>query len=154
MLRLLTRHQSYNLHHNARMPDLSVKSPAPVFSHPSEEAFAKILDYYGIAWEYEPRSFPLEWDDEGNVTEAFTPDFYLPEQNLYVELTTLRPKLTTYKNRRIRRMKELYPEINIKLFKRRDMHKLMVKYGLETEAEQIQGSSAQSAYNPKRGNAL
>ncbi len=131
---------------------MSVKSSGPVFSHPSEEAFAKILDYYGIAWEYEPRSFPLEWDDEKNVIEAFTPDFYLPDQNLYIELTTLRPKLATYKNRRIRRMKELYPEINIKLFKRRDMHKLMVKYGLETEAEQIQGSAAQSADSTERGN--
>ena len=66
--------------------------PAPKFAHPTEEAFAHILDYYGIAWDYEPRTFALHWDDEGNVTEAFSPDFYLPEQNLYVELTTLRPK--------------------------------------------------------------
>lgn len=125
---------------------MSVKSPRPIFSHPVEEAFAKILDFYGIAWEYEPRSFALEWDAAHNVTEAFRPDFYLPEQNLYLELTTLRPKLATFKNRRIRRMKELYPEVNIKLFKRREMHKLMVKFGLEQEAEQIQGTTAQSGY--------
>lgn len=125
---------------------MSDKSPRPTFSHPVEEAFAKILDYYGIAWEYEPRSFPLEWDLDHNVTEAFTPDFYLPEQNLYLELTTLRPKLATFKNRRLRRMNELYPEINVKLFKRREMHKLMVKFGLEQEAEQIQGTAAQPGY--------
>ncbi len=89
----------------------------PVFSHPLEEEFARILDYYGIAWEYEPRTFPLQWDEAGNVTEAFTPDFYFPEQDLYVELTTLRPSLATHKNRKLRRMKELYPEIQIKLFK-------------------------------------
>lgn len=122
---------------------MSISSQCPNFSHPVEEAFAKILDFYGITWEYEPRSFPLEWDAENNVTEAFTPDFYLPEQNLYLELTTLRPKLATYKNRRLRRMKELYPDINVKLFKRREMHKLMVKFGLEQEAEQIQGTAAQ-----------
>jgi len=125
---------------------LSDKYPRPTFSHPVEEAFAKILDYYGIAWEYEPRSFPLEWDADHNVTEAFTPDFYLPEQNLYLELTTLRPKLATFKNRRLRRMNELYPEINVKLFKRREIHKLMVKFGLEQEAEQTQGTAAQPGY--------
>jgi hypothetical protein len=122
---------------------LSVTTPPSDFSHPVEAAFAKILDFYGIAWEYEPRSFPLEWDAENKVTEAFTPDFYLPGQDLYLELTTLRPKLATFKNRRIRRMNELYPEVNIKLFKRREMHKLMVKFGLEQEAEQIQGTAAQ-----------
>jgi hypothetical protein len=117
---------------------------SPKFSHPTEEAFAKILDFYGIKWEYEPRTFPLSYDADGNVTEAFSPDFYLPEQDLYIELTTLRPKLANFKNRRIRRMKELYPEINIKLFKRREMHKLMVKFGLEQEAELIQGTGSQN----------
>ena len=87
-----------------------------------------------------------QWDSKNNVIEAFTPDFYLPDQNLYLELTTLRPKLATYKNRRLRRMKELYPEVNIKLFKRREMHKLMVKFGLEEEAEKIQGTAAQLDY--------
>ena len=124
--------------------------PRPSFSHPVEEAFAKILDFYGIAWEYEPRSFPLEWDEHNHVVEAFTPDFYLPEQNLYLELTTLRPKLAGFKNRRLRRMKELYPEVNIKLFKRREMHKLMIKFGLEQEAEQIQGTAAQPNHRVER----
>lgn len=113
------------------------------FVHPAEETFARILDYYGIAWQYEPRSFPLEWDEQGNVTEAFTPDFYLPDQELYVELTTLRPQLSNRKNRKLRRIQELYPEINIKLFKRKEMRALMLKYGLETEAAAIQGSEAQ-----------
>ena len=115
----------------------------PEFAHPSEETFARILDYYGIEWEYEPRTFPLEWDDNRQVSEAFAPDFYLPQQDLYVELTTLRPQLSSHKNRKIRRMKELYPDINIKLFKRREIHSMMLKYGLDVEAGRIQGSQAQ-----------
>lgn len=118
------------------------------FVHPAEEAFASILDFYGIEWEYEPRTFSLEWDTQGNVTEAFTPDFYLPQQNLYIELTTLRPKLSTRKNRKVRRMKELYPDINIKLFKRRDMRDLMVKFGLIQEAKRIRGTEAQESELP------
>ena len=114
------------------------------FSHPAEAIFARILDYYGIEWEYEPRTFPLAWDERGSVTEAFAPDFYLPQQNLYIELTTLRPRLTTFKNRKLRRMKELYPEVNVKLFKRKDLQSLMIKFGLYTEAEALSGTAAQN----------
>lgn len=113
------------------------------FVHPAEATFARILDFYGLRWQYEPRTFPLEWDDQGNVIEAFTPDFYLPDQDMYIELTTLRPRLSAIKNRKMRRMGELYPDIKIKLFKRRQLHQLMVKFGLEREAEQIQGPAAQ-----------
>lgn len=115
----------------------------PAFAHPIEETFARILDYYGIEWQYEPRTFPLAWDSQGRVTEAFSPDFYLPQQDLYVELTTLRPQLTREKNKKLRRLKELYPNINIKLFKRQDIRELMVKYGLEQEARKIEGSGPQ-----------
>ena len=104
-----------------------------------------ILDYYGITWQYEPRTFPLVWDANGNILEAFTPDFYLPEQNLFVELTTLRPQLVTRKNQKIRRMKELYPDINIKLFKRSDLRSLMLKYGLDQDASKISGSGPQKS---------
>lgn len=117
---------------------------SPNFIHPSEEVFARILDFYGIPWEYEPRTFPLEEDEDGNVTKAFTPDFYLPEQDLYVELTTLRPQLSTHKNRKLKRLQELYPEVNIKLFKRREIRNLMIKYGLMDEVDAISGSLAQN----------
>jgi hypoxanthine phosphoribosyltransferase len=117
--------------------------PGKKFSHPAEETFARILDYYGIVWEYEPRTFPLQWDETGKITEAFTPDFYLPDQDLYIELTTLRPQLTTIKNRKLKRLHELHPEINIKLFKRKDLRDLMVKYGLDSEAQIISGTGAQ-----------
>ncbi len=115
----------------------------PKFAHPAEEDFARILDFYGIAWVYEPRTFSLDWDEGGQVVEAFTPDFYLPQQDLYIELTTLRPQLARYKNRRLRRMKELYPEINVKLFKRGTMRDLMTKYGLDQAARGLRGTRAQ-----------
>jgi hypothetical protein len=118
-------------------------TPKAQFVHEAEEVFARILDFYGIEWQYEPRTFALEWDEQGNVMEAFKPDFYLPGQDLYIELTTLRPRLSTHKNRKLRRLQELYPDVNIKLFKRREMHDLMVKYGLMTEARKIQGTDAQ-----------
>jgi len=121
------------------------------FSHPAEEIFARILDYYGIEWQYEPRTFPLSWDERGNVTEAFAPDFYLPQQNLYVELTTLRPRLTTFKNRKLRRMKEIYPDVKVKLFKRKDLQNLMIKFGLYTEAEALSGTAAQNWKDRENG---
>jgi hypothetical protein len=102
----------------------------PIFAHASEAEFARILDFYQIRWEYEPRSFAIEWDAQGTVTRYFTPDFYLPEFDLYLELTTLRQKLVTKKNQKIRRLRELYPGIKIKLFYRRDIRHLFSKYGV------------------------
>ena len=114
------------------------------FAGPVEETFAKILDFYGIDWVYEPHTFPLEVDADGRVLEAFTPDFYLPQQNLYIELTTLRPHLARDKNRRMRLMRELYPDVNVKLLKRRELRDMLIKYGLMQEAEPIEGTQAQS----------
>src|SRR5262249_51785518 len=103
--------------------------PAP-FAHPSEAQFARLLDFYSVAWRYEPRSFPLR-EEEGRVVEAFTPDFYLPDFDLYVELTTLRQSLVTYKNRKLRRLRERYPEINIKLLYRKDYLRLLQRFGID-----------------------
>ena len=112
------------------------KVPAP-FAHPAEYEFARILDFYGIEWQYEPRSFPLRWE-YGHVVEAFTPDFYLPHLNMYVEVTTLKTGLTGEKNRKMRLIKELYPEVNIKLLKKRDYLRLLAKYGYgPPAAEQV-----------------
>lgn len=100
------------------------------FVHPSEESFANLLDFYRIAWEYEPRSFPVSWDRDGRVLESFTPDFYLPESDLYVELTTMKQSLVTRKNRKIRLLREIYPHINIQVFYQKDLQDLVLKYGL------------------------
>ena len=114
------------------------------FAHPIEADFARILDYYHIQWEYEPHTFELEWDDAGHVIKAFSPDFYLPQQNLYIELTTMRPRLITKKNNKIRRLQELYPDVNIKLFKRSDLRDMMIKYGMDDQASNLIGTDAQT----------
>ncbi len=89
------------------------------------------MDFYDIAWEYEPRAFVIEWDDDGTPIGSFRPDFYLPDDELYIEITTMNQKLVTKKNRKIRRLRELYPHIRCKIFYRRDYLNLLVKYGLE-----------------------
>jgi hypothetical protein len=112
------------------------------FAHKSEEEFAKILDFYGIRWEYEPHAFPIGWDKKGNVVERFTPDFYLPDFHLYIELTTLKQKLVTKKNRKVRLLRELYPEIQLKVFYGKDYRNLLMKYGISPEqGEQKQDAS-------------
>ena len=103
---------------------------APSFANDAELECAKILDYHGIPWEYEPRTFVLETDEEGRVIEAITPDFYLPEQDLYVELTVMKQSLVTRKNRKLRKLRERYPQIKVKLFYRRDFERLAQKYDL------------------------
>ena len=105
------------------------------FMHPSEEDFAHMLDFYRIRWEYEPRTFLLEWDSEGNVIEAFSPDFYLPDQDLFIELTTQKPKQAWKKNRKIRRMKDLYPEINVRLIDKRGFESLLKKHSIDQDDE-------------------
>jgi hypothetical protein len=108
-----------------------LKSDTVRFAHASERQFARLLDFYQIEWEYEPRSFELEKDSDGTVTQRFTPDFYLHAYDLYIEITTMNQKLVTKKNRKVRRLKELYPEINCKIFYQRDYLSLVTKYGLE-----------------------
>ena len=103
------------------------------FAHRSERQFASLLDFYQIEWQYEPTSFDLEWDEDGNVVKRFTPDFYLPSYHLYIEITTLNQKLVTKKNRKVRRLRELYPHIQCKIFYQRDYLSLVTKYGLDDE---------------------
>jgi hypoxanthine phosphoribosyltransferase len=105
------------------------------FAHNSERQFAKLLDFYGIEWEYEPRTFTLERDRDGRPAQAFTPDFYLPAYDLYIEITTLNQKLVTKKNRKARRLRELQPEVRIKVLYQRDYLHLLVKYGLEPPSQ-------------------
>jgi len=113
-------------------PDFQANSGAdpPRFANDAEVECARILDYHGIAWEYEPHSFILEQDEDGRVLEAFTPDFYLPEQDTYLEVTVMKQSLVTRKHRKIRKLRERYPDIKVKLFTRRDFERLGQKYGL------------------------
>jgi hypothetical protein len=103
----------------------------PRFANRAELECARILDYYGVPWEYEPHTFVLERDEDGNILEAFTPDFYLPEQELYVEITVMKQSLVTRKNRKLRKLRVLYPDTKIKLFYKRDVERLAQRYRLE-----------------------
>jgi hypothetical protein len=107
------------------------------FAHNSERQFARLLDFYGIEWQYEPRTFTLERDKAGNPVQAFSPDFYLPAYDLYIEITTLNQKLVTKKNRKARRLQELYPEVKIRVFYQRDYLSLLMKYGLEPPSQLV-----------------
>jgi hypoxanthine phosphoribosyltransferase len=113
------------------------------FAHASEAEMSRILDFYAVRWEYEPHTFPILWNLDGDVVESFSPDFWLPDLDLYLELTTLRQKLVRKKNRKLRRLRELYPDLNIKLFYARDFRALMLKYGKLALFEELSGSSGQ-----------
>lgn len=103
------------------------------FAHRSEKEFARLLDFYDIKWLYEPVSFDIAWDQKGIPVSKFTPDFYLPEYDLYIEITTMNQKLVTKKNRKVKRLKQLYPEVNCKIFYRKDYRHLLFKYGINLE---------------------
>jgi hypoxanthine phosphoribosyltransferase len=103
----------------------------PRFASQAELECAKVLDYYGIPWEYEPTTFVLEEAEDGRVLEAFSPDFYLPEQDLYVEITLMKQSLVTRKNRKLRKLRERYPDVKIKLFYKRDLERLAQHFHLD-----------------------
>jgi hypoxanthine phosphoribosyltransferase len=103
----------------------------PRFASQAEIECAKVLDYYGIPWLYEPTTFVLEQTEDGRITEAFAPDFYLPDQDLYVELTVMKQSLVTRKNRKLRKLRELYPDVKIKLFYKRDLERLAQRFHLD-----------------------
>jgi len=117
----------------AQLADLETPADKlPEFAHPSEREFARVMDFYRIRWQYEPKTFPIEWDENRNVVKAFTPDFYLPDLDLFIELTTMKQSLVTKKNRKVRLLRELYPDVNIKILYERDYKNLIWKYGLST----------------------
>ena len=106
------------------------RAETPRFANDAERECARLLDFYGVPWRYEPRTFALEEAEDGRITEAFTPDFYLPEQDLYLEVTVMKQSLVTRKNRKLRKLRQLYPEVRIKLFYERDFERLASRYGL------------------------
>jgi hypothetical protein len=129
----------------------STRPSRPAFAHASEAELARILSYYDVRWEYEPDTFPIGWTLDGQVVESFSPDFYLPDLDLYIELTTLRQSLVRKKNRKLRRLRELYPDVRIKLFYARDFRMLLLKFGRLALAEELSGATGQST--PPRGAA-
>lgn len=132
---------------DSRLPHERVR-----FAHNSERQFAKLLDFYGVAWDYEPVEFVLERDRRGQPAAAFRPDFYLPGYDLFIEITTLNQKLVTKKNRKVRQLRQLYPGIDVKVLYQRDYLNLLVKYGLE-EASQLAEAKLEAARPAERFDA-
>jgi hypothetical protein len=131
----------------ATVPATLVSPPSAVdatrFAHASEAEMARILDFYDVRWEYEPTTFPILWNLDGEVVESFAPDFYLPELGVFLEMTTLKQRLVRKKNRKLRRLRELYPDIRIKLFYARDFRAMMLKYGRLGLAASLSGTLGQ-----------
>jgi hypothetical protein len=131
-----------------REPAMSVTAPGSAvddtsFAHASEAEMARILDFYEVRWAYEPTTFPILWNLDGDVVESFAPDFYLPELDMFLEMTTLKQRLVRKKNRKLRRLRELYPDIRIKLFYARDFRAMMLKYGRLGLAASLSGTPGQ-----------
>jgi hypothetical protein len=120
------------------------------FAHNSERQFARLLDFYRVEWEYEPTAFPIEWDAAGHAVQHFRPDFYLPRFDLYIEITTLNQRLVTKKNRKVRRLRELYPDVHIKVLYQRDYLSLLAKYGLEPPSQML-GPATEGGAPPAQG---
>jgi hypothetical protein len=123
--------------------DPSQPPSTPGFAHASEAEMARILDFYAVRWHYEPHTFPILWNLDGAVVESFAPDFYLPDLDLYLEMTTLKQRLVRKKNRKLRRLRELYPDLRIKLFYARDFRMLMLKYGKLALLDSLSGTPGQ-----------
>lgn len=126
------------------------QSDSTDFAHNSERQFAKLLDFYQIEWEYEPRSFDIGWDSAGAPNQRFRPDFYLPAFDTYIEITTLNQKLVTKKNRKIRLLRELYPDVKCKIFYQRDYLDLLIKYGLEPPSQDVPTDTPASLSGPEK----
>ncbi len=127
---LSTSHTDGNGNRNGNSNGSGGKQRPKAFAHPSEAEFAQLLDRYSLRWDYEPTTFPMEWDAEGNVTMAFSPDFYLPEFDTYIELTIMKQAYASIKKKKIRRLKELHPHVNIRMVYKRDFHALVERFGL------------------------
>jgi hypothetical protein len=137
----------------AGAPDEAADQPvsavdATRFAHASEAEMARILDFYQVRWDYEPTTFPILWNLEGEVVESFAPDFYLPDLEVFLEMTTLKQRLVRKKNRKLRRLRELYPDIRIKLFYARDFRAMMLKYGRLGLAASLSGTTGQVVRTP------
>ena len=81
-----------------------------------EVAFAQWLDLSRYKWLYESKTFDL-----GNTT--YTPDFYLPEFDCYIEI---KGRSLDYFKKKLKLFKKLFSNINYKILYKKDLEKLGV----------------------------
>lgn len=97
--------------------DEEVRVAKPIeFFHVCEEEFARMLDARDISWRYKPRTFAVEWDEEGNFVDCFTPDFYLTANEMYIALMAPDRNVSNTKIRHVKMLRRQHPEIRIELF--------------------------------------
>ncbi len=105
------------------------------FAHPAEAVVAELLGSFGVRWLYEPVTFPLITSATGEPVQCFTPDFFLPDHDVYIEMTTMRQSLVTRKNRKFRLMREIYPHVDVRLLYRKDVELIVDRYGIGEPAD-------------------
>lgn len=132
---------------------MSRQADDPPFAHPVERELARLFDAHGVRWLYEPHTFVLERHPDGNVREAFTPDFYLPDFGLYVECTVARQCLTSRKRRKVRKIRA-QRGIRVEVLSGRDFARLADRWSLTgLAAAATANATAGVSTAPGAGNA-
>lgn len=116
-------------------PSRSLTSEEIDFPSTFESLLADFLDFNFVVWEYEPHFFAFELGDDGRPTAGFRPDFYLPASGVYYELTTGSPRVINLKNRRLRRLAELHPGVEVRLWRAADYRGLADHLGIRTPTD-------------------
>jgi len=79
-----------------------------------EIAYAKYLDKRKVQWQYEPKHFKLD-----NTT--YTPDFYLPETNEYIEI---KGWFTEQAKLKIKNFMKTFPDIKLQILQQKQLRKI------------------------------
>ncbi|MCB9819038.1 hypothetical protein H6788_02550 [Candidatus Nomurabacteria bacterium] len=79
-----------------------------------EANYARVLNLTGIKWIHQPKRFRLK-------SQYYTPDFYLPESDKYIEIKNF---LSDYSLKRDKEFRELYPKLELELVLKEDYKKL------------------------------
>lgn len=83
-----------------------------------EANIARLFNYSDIKWKHQPKIFDLK-------TQTYTPDFYLPEYDMYIEVKNF---LWKYSEIRDRKFRKLYPDINLILLLKKNYLELEKEY--------------------------
>lgn len=85
------------------------------FALASEREFGRSLDARDVPWQYKPRTFAVDWDEDGNFVDCFTPDFYLSASDTYVALISPDCRESNSKLRNVKLLRRHHPEIRIEI---------------------------------------
>ncbi len=83
-----------------------------------EANYARLLNFQGMRWVHQPQTFRLK-------KQNYTPDFYLPEQDKFIEIKNF---LSDYSKNRDEEFRKLYPNLRLDLILKKDYLKLQEKF--------------------------